>query len=211
MSLPIPFKDFIPRIFWADGKSDALSNKADAHLAEWLSDVLDLKTLFDPVRCPARLLDELAHFLGTNLSGSADDDEKRQRIASSVADHKNRGSWINDAKAKIDAIAIGNSTLMTGIGTDVWSLVGDGNTDASSYEASMGADGIDADLGLALLGTFEEVEIEGVVHINVDNPGLIPPDIDAIVLALEDIRPAYFVVVIGDYSTFVWTVYTTIK
>lgn len=111
MIVPTDFKQYIPRIYWGDERSDVLATKAGDNILEWTQDVCGIGSFFDPARCPEEFLGELGYMLNAGL---ADDDSEtiaRQKIATAVQGHKRRGSWAFDAKTKVDAIAGGDSSL----------------------------------------------------------------------------------------------------
>ena len=109
MSLPVPFKDFIPRAYWDDPLSDVLATKADEHLEDWKADICNLSELIDPARIPAMFLDELGYYLNADLLPTDSERTKREKVWGAVEAHKRRGSWTADIKPKIDAIVGGNA------------------------------------------------------------------------------------------------------
>ena len=63
--------------------------------------------------------------------------------------------------------------------------------------AAMGADGIDDELGISLIGSGLEVQVAGNIYIDVDNNSLTADEQESIRLDLLDIVPAYMYVHIG--------------
>lgn len=142
MSLPIPFIDFIPKIYKDNAKDSttALTDKVDTHLTEWLNDIIQLAWLKDPFKINVLHLDVLGNFLNAGLKATDTEAQKRNKIAIAVQGHKLRGSFNLDAKPKIDAIAGGDSSIFRATGEDDWILVGDGLTPAAFYWATLGVE-----------------------------------------------------------------------
>jgi hypothetical protein len=196
--LPQPFEKYIPRFFKRDSKLIAFSDKIDDILDSIRSDTIGLNDIIDPVKCPAIILNELGYFLNAGIQAQDSEGQKRLKIATAIQGHKKRGTFKFDAKPKIDAIAGGDSQIIKGISGDDWILVGDGLTPSSYYWASLGCDDIDTDLGIALVGSGDEIVIAGNIYIDVDNNSLTANQIDQIRLELEtDIVPAYMRIFIG--------------
>lgn len=202
MSLPIPFINFIPKIFKTDSKAINLSANIDADLNEWKIDALDLKRLYRPMETKVETLDILGDMVNSNLFDEDTVLTKRKKIQNAIPSHKLRGTWADDVKLIIDSITGYNSTILTSIGTDDWILVGDGLTPSSSYWAALGVDGIDDDLGISLIGEGDEIEIAGTIYINVHS-GITSETLSLeIFLSIansirESILPAYYDVKIG--------------
>jgi len=209
--LPIPFIEHVPDIFRqdADDSMTALADKMDSIMTEVVAEILRLYDLKLPDQCPADLLDELGYYVAAGILNTDTAMIKRGKIATAVQGHKIRGGWINDAKPKIDTIVGGDSTIFLAADSDDWILGGDGITiQATSYWATMGADGIDADLGLSLIGLGDEIEIAGNVYIDVDSSTLTAAQVQQIVDALErDVVPAYYRVYLGYVSAGQFIVY----
>ncbi len=200
MSLPIPFIDYIPKLYKDNAKdsTNALANKVDTHLGEWLDDIIQLAWLKDPFKIDVLFLDVLGNYLAAGLISTDTEAQKRNKIAIAVQGHRLRGSFNLDAKPKIDAIAGGDSSIFRATGEDDWILVGDGLTPAAFYWSALGADGVDDQLGISLIGAGTEIEVAGNIYIDVDNSGLSTAEVQQIVDALEfDIVPAYYIVNIG--------------
>lgn len=196
--LPEPFDNYIPKFFRRDDKLNAFADKHDAIMQSFRNDTLGLNDIIDPVKCPNVILNELGYYLNAGILPQDTEKQKKVKIAKAVQGHKRRGSFNLDAKPKIDAIAGGDSVIVTGVSGDDWILVGDGLTPIAYYWATMGYDGIDTDYGLSLIGEGIEIEIAGNIYIDVDNNALTADQIEQIVLALEtDIVPAYYKVFIG--------------
>lgn len=205
--LPTAFEKYIPKFFTRDSKLTAFADKIDEIIESLKSDTIGLNDLIDPVKCPAILLDKLGYFLNANIKEQDTERQKRIKIATAVEGHKKRGSFEFDAKPKIDAIAGGDSSIITEIGGDDWILVGDGLTPSAYYWATLGADGIDTDYGLALIGGGDEIEIAGNIYIDVDNSSLTASEQEQIELEMEDIVPAYYKVFFGYISAGLFVLY----
>jgi len=194
---PLPFINYIPQFYDRDTKLQAFSDKIDEIIQGIKDDLLGLNKFIDPMAAPSIILDKLGYFLNAGIQPYDDDNTKRIKIATTVQSHKNRGSFVNDAKPKIDAIAGGDSQIINAIGVDDWILVGDGLTPSSYYWAAMGSDGIDDGLGISLIGAGDEIEVAGNIYIDVDNAALTADEQDRIRLEMIDVVPAYYYVHIG--------------
>lgn len=195
--LPIPFIDYVPSGYTRDAKLTAFCDKIDSILTDLKDDTTGLNTFIDPMRIPANLISELGYLLNAGINPFDDETTRRKKVATAVAGHKKRGSFVYDAKPKIDIIAGGDSEIFRAIDEDDWILVGDGLTPAAYYWASMGADGIDDELGLSLIGSGLEVEVAGNIYIDVDNAALSAAEQESIRVSMLDIVPAYFYVHFG--------------
>jgi len=194
---PVPFVDYIPQFYERDDKLNAFADKMDSIIAGIKEDTLGLNDFIDPVKAPSVILDKLGYYLSAGIKAQDTDRQKRTKIATAIQGHKQRGSFTLDAKPKIDLIAGGDSQIIKSVGSDDWILVGDGTTPASYYYAAMGADGIDDELGIALIGEGTEIVIAGNVYIDVDNNSLSADDQDRINQELLDIVPVYYYVHVG--------------
>jgi len=198
--LPLPFLDHVPKIFRGNPSPDllAFADKMDKLIGEWGEETKGLQHLFNPARAPAAALVELDFMFQAGFKGYETEREKRQKIGFAVKGHKSRGLWQEDAKPKIDVIAGGDSKILRGFSGDDWILVGDGLTPPAYYWAALGADGIDDELGIALIGAGDEMEIAGNIYIDVDNDSLTAQEVENMVQELEeDIVPAYIRVILG--------------
>ena len=202
--LPVPFKTFIPKIYWQDEKSDTLATEAEEHIEEWEQDVCQLEWLRQPERCPTGLLDELGYWLAAGINVQDTETEKRIKIATAVAAHKARGSFNFDAKPKVDAIAGGDSVIWSDV-SEAWWVLTDGTSvldwSAFGFDSSEGFDGI------ILAGTGDEVIFPGNIRIDVDNATLTSAQVASLVLTLQDVAPAYMRVILGYVSAGVFIEY----
>jgi len=149
------------------------------------------------MRIPAAFLDNLGYYLNAGIQPQDSDTEKRQKIVRAVQSHKRRGSFNLDAKPKIDLICGGNSVIIRSFDKDDWILVGDGLTPTAYYWTAMGADGIDDDLGISLIGDGMEIEVAGNIYIDVDNNSLSVADQARLELEMQDIVSAYMYIHFG--------------
>lgn len=195
--MSITIDDLIPVFYTRDAKLTAFTNKFQEIIDSIQTDIIDLNTLVDPLKINANFLTVLGNYLNAGINSSDDENTKRVKIAKAVQGHKVRGSWVFDAKPKIDAIAGGDAQLLSGTGTGEWMLVGDGETPSAYYWATLGGDGIDDELGLFLLGAGDEIEIAGNVYIDTDNNALTAEEQENIRLSLLDIVAAFYKVHVG--------------
>lgn len=207
--LPIPFSKFTPKIYQEDDMLSALGDKADEHIQEWLDDTQHLEWLLDPVRCPSEFLDELGYYVAAGINKSDSDSAKRKKIHTAVQSHKNRGSWENDVKIRIDAYVGGDSSIVNQYENDNWVMLGSEEVDTTNYWAVMGGDGSTDNYGIRLLGTGREDVLRGVVCIDVDSSTLTESEVEGLKEELEDDAvPAYFIVILGYLIAGVFVAYS---
>lgn len=195
--IPVDIDLYIPRFYKRDSKLLAFIAKFNSILADLKADTLGLNTLIDPHRIPAALIAELGYYLNAGIQDQDSEAERRYKVATAVQAHKRRGSFNLDAKLKIDLICSGDSQIIRSFDKDDWILVGDGLTPTAYYWAALGADGIDDDLGISLIGEGTEIEVWGNIYIDVDNAALAAADQTKLELAMQDIVPSYFYVHFG--------------
>lgn len=195
--LPENFDDYVPKFYKRDAKLNAFTAKMDEIITYLKEDTLNLNKLIDPIQIPASLIVELGYYLNAGINDSDSESIRRDKVVNAISGHKRRGSFNLDAKPKIDIIAGGNSQIIRGFDLDDWILVGDGLTPTAYYWAALGADGIDDDLGISLIGAGDEIEVAGNVYIDVDNSTLTSDEQEQIRLSMLDIAPAYYIVHFG--------------
>ena len=207
--LPLPFENHIPYLLREnmDDKGQAFVDKVDSLIEEISQEVLEMYWFKVPYRAPADFLNELGAYINANITPTDSERTKRSKIENAVKGHKLRGTWEDDAKLRIDAITSLDAVIIQSVGSDDWILVGDGLTPSTHYWATMGADGIDLDLGLSLIGAGDEIEVAGNIYINlhdgVTTPVLTQAQVDAVVFEIdEDVVPAYYRVHLGYMSPF---------
>lgn len=200
--IPIPFVNYIPQFFNRDAKLLALSNKTDAHLNEWRNEVLSLNTIIDPARMPSLLLEDMGQLLNAGIVNSDSDRVKRQKIWNAIQSHRNRGTWRQDVKARIDAFVGGDASLFgQDLTIDDDSIVVGGLTsEPDNYWSVFGSDGVDPNGGIFVVGAGDEVVLAGVVNIDVDSSTLTADEVDDIKEDLVDSIPEYYRVFLGYVS-----------
>ena len=196
MSLPLPTDRYIPKLYPRDSLLAALTDKMDEHIEAWRDDAASLAWLHQPERCPADLLDELGYWLAAGLDDNDTDRQKREKIAMAVQGHKRRGSWSEDAKAKVDAIAGGDSELWTEE-TEAWWVLADGTGPSTYNWSAFGFDSSEGFDGIILTGAGDEWVFAGNIRIDVDNAGLTTAQVEELKHELRDVAPAYFRVILG--------------
>lgn len=201
--LPIPSLDFIPRIFRDKSTTETLSltTKLDTDLSAWLADVKNIDQLLDVDRCPSQFLIYIGNMLNADAQTLDSDRTKRQKIYSAIQTHKRRGSWVDHAKIIMDAITGYDARRFVLTDSDDWIMLGDSD-DPPYYWGTMGVDGIDDLLGLALIGDGTEVEIAGNIYIDC-HYGILVSTLTAAQITqivndiATDIVPAYMRVYLG--------------
>jgi hypothetical protein len=148
------FLKYIPKLLSEniDDSGQALINYLNLTIPEWKKEIIELKYQKVPDRMISTLLDELGYYLQAGLKEDDTDRQKRIKIAYAVRSHKNRGTFQDDVKIKIDGITGENCFLYTDTYTSSAIFTGDGLISSSLYYSAMGADGIDTDLGIDFEG-----------------------------------------------------------
>ncbi len=196
----IPFEKYIPKFFTRDNKLLAMSNKIDENLISWKTDVIGLKNNINPVMIDSKYINELGYLVNAGILPQDSDFTKRNKVATAIKTHKNRGTWIDDVKLKIDASVGEDSKLVSIVGSDEWIMSGDGGTPTSYFWSILGGDGITDDYGIRLIGESTEEIFKGVVLIDVDSSTLTADEVENLKLNIEDSVPAYFIIYLGYIS-----------
>lgn len=195
--LPIPFEQYIPKGFKRDAKVLAFADHVDSVLTEILTETKNLNQMYDPVVTKEVLLDLLGEYIAAGIKNNDSEALKRSKIYNAVATHKKRGTFNDDMKIKIDAIAGGDSQIFRSFEQDDWIITGDGTTPTAYYWAALGSDGIDDGLGISIIGSGFEIEVAGNIYIDVDNAALTADEQESIRLDLLDSVPHYMYTHIG--------------
>ena len=202
--LPVTIKDTIPKLHRDSlgSSGNAFVNKFDSILTSLKSDIKRLGHLRNLEKIEPALINELGFLLAAGFKQTDTIQLKRQKLETAVRTHKIRGRFSVHVKILIDNITGLDAVIIKSIGTDDWIMTGDGTTPASFFWGTMGGDGIDNNLGLALIGAGTEIEIQGNIFINAHDgitvSTLTTAQVDQIVSELkDDIAPPYFVVHIG--------------
>lgn len=202
--LPIPLEEFIPKLLTLNPSDagQALLDFWDEKYQELSDEIMEMYWFKLPERCPAKFLNELGYWLSAGILEVDSEMTKRLKIKSAVETHKIRGSWINDAKNRIDSITGYSAVIYSSPGQDDWIMVGEDSEPVNYYTASLGVDGIDDDLGISLIGAGDELVVGGNVYINchegVYTAVLTSDEIENIVLQLRtDVLPCYMRIILG--------------
>jgi hypothetical protein len=196
--LPIPFFQYLPKVYREakEPAAVALADKMDELLKEWRNDVIAFGNLYDPERCPRSYLDALGDQLQAGILKGDSERIKRKKLRGAIESHKLRSTWQFSAKPIVDSVIGGDSSLVGGVGSGAWLVVGDGTT-PSSYDWSLVSGDGDVDAGLLLLGIGTEPEVKGNVYIDVDDASATIDELDRLEISLGDILPAYFRIHLG--------------
>ncbi len=207
--LPIPFERFIPKIYRRSSTLIALADKADQQIQSLNDEIISVSTFIDPVRIPALVIDEMGFLLNAGFLGSDSIIIRRRKLANAIQGHKNRGTWNDDAKLRVDAFVGGDSQLISAdvLTSDDSIVMGGVATEPDTYWSIFGADGVDLLQGIAVIGGGDEVVLPGVIQIDVDSSTLTTDEVERLKLELEDIAPAYFRVFLGYLSAGVFVPY----
>lgn len=205
--IPKNIDDYWPRGYERDEGLIALIDNLNFQFNQFKTETLGLRALIDPFQIPALLIGELGYFLNAGLKVKDSERQERVKVATAIQGHKKRGSFLFDAKPKIDNICGGDSVILSGQGNDDWIMSGDGTEPPGVFWAIMGGDGLTDDYGIKLIGAGDELEVAGNVYIDCDNPSLTTEQEFELRIDLDDIAPAYMRVIIGYVSGGVFTEY----
>jgi hypothetical protein len=200
--LPLPIENNIPKIL-----KDSLSESEDGQalidflnnfIQELNQEILEMYFFKMPERIPNTLLNELGYMLNAGIKSFDSERTKRKKIATAVRSHIYRGTWNNDVKQRVDAIAGGDSQIFTSTNSAAFLNRGALSSEPDNYWASLGTNGIDDNLGILNLGSFFESDIPGNIYIDVDNDSLTSDKVDQLVIDLkDDVLPAYMRIFLG--------------
>lgn len=207
--LPLPFEDFIPELLKRNINDDgqAFIDKIDSLLEEIAEEVLEMQYFKLPERCISSFLEELGYMLNAGIVNTDDDVTKRRKIITAIQTHKNRGTWEDDAKQRIDAIT-GYSAAVFKITDSDDSIEQSGLiSEPDYYWSTEGSPGIsDDNLGTWEVGLGTETVIAGNIYIDchegIYTAVLTSDQIEQIVFDLEtDVAPAYMILYLGYINT----------
>jgi hypothetical protein len=211
--IPKSIIKYFPRLFQADGKAVNLANKIDADLTAWKHDLLMLKYILRPDETPAWALDELGVLLNAGIKQYDSEKEKRRRIHDAIETHKLNGTWIDDAKKRIEGITGQTASLYSLIDVDDDIELGHLADDPDYYWGCEGINGVDDNLGYWEAGTLTEpfMQTSGIVYIDIGS-GLSAEIVDRVVTEISsDAIPAYYKVFLGYVTGSAWTTYAIIN
>ena len=199
---PQPFLDFIPQFIRDDPTADfqPFVDYMDQYLTALISDIRKVDQIYNAAAAMSNVVvDELGYFLAAGLLPIDSDREKREKVQTAVQGHKQRGTWLFDAKPKIDIIAGGDSSIFKqALVTDDDSIVMGGEaTEPDSYWSVFGTDGIDANGGIFVVGDGTEVILAGNIYVDTDNAFLTQTDVAQLREAFVDLQPVYYQVFFG--------------
>lgn len=206
--IPVPFLKRIPKLFQTDSKAINMATKIDANLLTWKQETTTIEWIRRCDQCPAVLLDELGALLNAGLKNEDGDATKRKKVCEAILNHKNRGTWDDDAKLRIQAITGIEPELFNNVDNDDWIWLGKEADDPDRYWATWGTDGVDDDLGIWVVGDFTEYVISGNIYIDLKTSTLTAEEIEQIKNELStDVVPAYYVIYLGYIAGGVFVVY----
>jgi len=205
--LPSSFEKVLP-VFLSKALSDDPSGQALVDFWDNITDtikdeILELYYVKRPERIPSRWLNILGEYLSADLLNIDSDFTKRYKILKSIETHKKRGTWIDDAKNRIDAVTSLDAAIFHAQDSDDSIELGQQLNDPDFYWSTEGAqDGVDDKLGTWEVGDFTEYVITGNVYIDchsgINVSTLTADQISKIVMNLEtDVAPAYMRVYLG--------------
>ena len=197
----LPFEKYIPKVLQEnlDNYGQAFIDYVDNLFTLVKKETTDLKYFYTVELIPDVFLDTIGSQFAAGILSSDTEKQKRIKILNAIAGHKKRSLWEDDIKIRIDSITGLDASLYTVIGDDDSIFTGDGLTPAAFYWSTMGCDGVDDDLGEALIGDGTEVNITGNIYI--DLGGNVSSDIlDQIeenISTINKLIPAYFIIYLG--------------
>jgi hypothetical protein len=165
--LPIPSSKYIPQLYnqYANTDRDSFTAKIDELLNDILTDVINLRYLFEPDRCPSSALTFLGDFVKADLKQTDSDQTKRIKIYYAILGHKNAGLWNDNVKNQVDAITGYDARIYRGYDLPNWIFIGDGVVGAGKHYAYLGGDGLTT-YALPLIGQGNEIQIKGNIYVN---------------------------------------------
>lgn len=166
--IPNDLKKLTPKVLQdnMDDSGQALIDLLNNYMSTWKSETLGIQDFKISEKCPNEFLDELGYYLAAGIFNTDTETEKRKKIYYAVKRHKFRTTWNDDVKGRIKDITGITPYLIQIRDEDDYIFTGDGLTPAGYYWSTFGVDGIDDDLGCLFSGSAYEVEIAGVVWID---------------------------------------------
>lgn len=115
-ALPVPSSEYFPKLYRDANSLEfvALTNKLDSIYCGMATDVKNLRRLRRIEMLTRPFIDAYGHQVSANILPADSDRQAASKAYYATRSWGNRGTWLNDAKAKVDAVALGNSTLLTG-------------------------------------------------------------------------------------------------
>lgn len=207
--IPVPSLDNFPKVYRDNPDTGvlALSAKIDTLVTRWNLKIGDMMFLESPDRCPAQFVRELGELVSAGIYQEDTETQAREKVSRAIASHKVRGSWLYNAKLVIDIITGYSSSIYEKLGNSgqwVW-YVDSGRLDRS-YKWAIFDGGNATSFGLTFIGGYDEVELAGLVYIDLGSSTIPYATIEQIKRNLSDVVPAYFIIKLG-YTT--GTVFTT--
>jgi hypothetical protein len=117
-ALPIPSAEYFPKLYRDanDPQFVALTDKLDSIYGGMADDIKNFRRLRRIEMLTRPFADGYGHQVSANILSSDSDRQARSKAYYATRSWGNRGTWLYDAKSKVDAIAGGNSSLLTAIG-----------------------------------------------------------------------------------------------
>lgn len=199
-----------------DAGTLALAQAIDDLFQEINADIDVIAYFNDPVKCPAEYVSEIGTLLNAGIKPYDSEITRRKKVVNAVKTHKKRGQWENDAKVRIDNITGYDAVIKRSLDSDDWIMLGDYD-DPSYYWGTMGIDGIDDSLGLALTGEGTEIVIAGNIYIDChDGINVSTLTVEQIAQIVDeiafDVIPAYMRIYLGYIDvTGAFVIYDTIN
>lgn len=178
--LPIPFLNYIPKLFKKSQGAITLANKVDQILNSIKSDVLGMKRSIRPDEARLDIVKELGTLLRAGIQSKDSESVIRSKVANAISLHKKRGQFVSDIKPIIDAITGYSCAIYVPSTSAERVFVGDTPQEVS-YWASMGANNLDTNLGQDILSSGDSEYDKGNFYINL-HPGTTTPVLSLTVL-----------------------------
>ena len=214
MSLPIPFRKNIPKVYQDDGTASmvALTNKVDANLTEWRTELATKGRYADVTMCPAGVLNEFAYMFGVVIVADDSEVQKRRKIAVSVKNLQYLGTWVGLAPL-IQTVTGILPILWGSIQDDWWLHLGASSGPATNYWSVFGGAGVGNGLdplcvGFIMVGTGFESVIPGNVYVDTGSSILTAGQVTQIVDSIKDQVPAYAQIRLGHTTAGTFIVYS---
>lgn len=141
--LPVPSKAYFPRIFQDanDPSFVAMTAKMDSIFTGLCSDVRNYRRHQRIEMAPRGIVEAFGHQVSANIFPQDSDAIAVQKAYYATRLYGNRGTWLQDCKIKIDAVAGGNSVLLGPmVVSDAILMGGTPIEQSSSYNFTLGTD-----------------------------------------------------------------------
>lgn len=139
-ALPIPTAQYFERIYRDAGAPEfiALTDKLDEVFTGIEDDLKNFRRLRRIEMLTRPFIDAYGHQVSANILAADTDRQAASKAYYATRSWGSRGTWINDAKQKIDAVALGNATLLSSSVTSDSIICGGLDIELGTYWSTIG-------------------------------------------------------------------------